>query len=103
MEMDETFPNNPTNTMKKLIWITVLALPVMFTACKPKETTTEKVSSGAEKVAEGVKEMTNAAADEAAKDKGLSKAKAAELADELFDGGPSHGIAHIGTAAYRAT
>ena len=52
--------------MKKLIWIPMLAIPVMFAACKPKETTTEKMDAGAEKMAEGMKEMADAVTEEAA-------------------------------------
>ena len=43
----------------------MLALPFLFASCKPKETTSEKMDAGAEKVAEGVKEMAKAAGEEA--------------------------------------
>ena len=64
-----TRSNNQQKHMKTKVLIPMLALPFLFAACKPKETVTEKMDAGAEKVAEGVKEMATAAGEEAAKAK----------------------------------
>jgi len=72
-----------TKTMKKQIWIPMLALPFVFAACKPKETVTEKMDAGAEKVAEGVKEMAKAAGDEAAKAKEAAAASMEKAGDSV--------------------
>ena len=66
-QMDIADQTIPTTTMKKPIWISILAIPFLFVACQPKETVKEKMDAGAEKVAEGVKEMADAAGQEAAK------------------------------------
>jgi hypothetical protein len=90
-------PNQPT--MKTKFWITTLALPFFLVACEQAaktteekieaatETATEKMNAGADKVAEGVKEMKDAAKVEVktAMDKAADKAQevAAETKEKL--------------------
>ncbi len=77
--------NNPQkqHIMKKQLWILTLALPLLLVGCKPKETVKEKMNAGADKVAEGVKDMKNVAVDEAAKAKDAATAAAKESADKV--------------------
>ena len=60
-----TFPwfQQQQNTMKTRILTAAIAFPVALAlaSCETKETTTEEMSSGADKVAEGVKEMADSA------------------------------------------
>lgn len=54
-------PNQPTTIMKTKLLIPALALPLFLAACDSKETATEKMNAGADKISEGVKEMADAA------------------------------------------
>jgi len=62
-------------TMKIKLWIPTLAIPLVMVACDSKETASEKMDAGADKVAEGVKEMADAAGKKT--DKAMEDAKAA--------------------------
>ncbi|HSP42040.1 MAG TPA: hypothetical protein VLO11_04155 [Luteolibacter sp.] len=68
--------------MKHALWIPIIALPLALVACKQKETTTEKMDAGAEKVAEGLKEMGDAAAEETKTMTDEAKRKAESMTEE---------------------
>lgn len=75
-------PKKTNHAMKHALWITVIALPLALVACKQKETTTEKMDAGAEKVAEGLKQMGDAAAEEAKTMADEAKKKAESMTEE---------------------
>ena len=47
--------------MKAILAVTSIALPLALAACDHRKTTNREMHSGAEKVADGVKEMSHAA------------------------------------------
>lgn len=75
-------PKKTNQTMKHTLWIPIIALPLALGACKQKETITEKMDAGAEKVVEGLKEMGDAAADEAKTITEEAKEKAKAITEE---------------------
>ena len=65
--------------MKIKFWISALVAPLIFVACDSKDRSTQKMAAGQEKIAEGMKEMTDAAGEKAGQkvDKAREEAKAA--------------------------
>lgn len=69
------FPNQPQMNMKPQNWIPALALPLILVACDAKNNANEKMDAGAEKIAEGMREMASAAGEKT--EKAVAEAKVA--------------------------